>query len=266
MTHPVVAALRSGAAEARREACETAAADPSAVLLVDALVDALGDDDARVARAASHALQRIGREHDTVLTSLRAALRGESARQRLEAAWTWARLEPPPIKLLPAVVSTLDALAGDARWRAARLLVELGRLHAEIVPVVRDLASPAQTPRVRRIGLAVLRDLDPHGDETRRMHLEASRAADPGLQRLALTGLAGLGAATDEVWSRLVEVMAEHPDPGCRRVAATAIGALGAPPASALRALCAAADSDDDAGVRAAATRAAAALEAQKSQ
>lgn len=256
MTHPVVAALRSGAAATRRQACETAADDPSAVLLVDALVDALGDDDPGVARTASHALQRIGREHDAVLPALRSALRGESARQRLEAAWTWARLEPPPIKLLPAVVSSLDELAGDARWRAARLLVELGRLHAEIGPVLHDLACARHTPRVRRIGLAVLRDLDPHGEATRRAHLEASRAEDAGLQRLALTGLAGLGPATEETWSRLCEVVAEHPDPACRRVAATAIGALGEAPPAVRSTLRQAADSDADSGVRSAAARA----------
>jgi hypothetical protein len=256
VTHPVAAALASGEAPARRAACEAAANDPSAVLLVDALVGALGDRDPTVVRAAVRALERIGREHDAVLTSLSAALRSEDPHHRLEAAWTWARLEPPPVKLLPAIVSTLEHAGGDARWRAARLLVELGRIHGEVVPVVYGLAASDRPPRVRRIALTALRELAPGSPETLRAHLEASRDPDAGLQRLALTGLAGLRSATSEVWSRLSEVLAKHGDPACRRVAATAVGALGDPPETVKTALARSAASDADASVRAAAERA----------
>jgi len=263
VTHPVLAALRSEAADERRAGCEAAAADPSAVLLVEALVGVLGDRDARVVRAATRALERIGRDHEAVLVALRAALRSEDPRQRLEGAWTWARLEPPPIKLLPAVVSALGHVEGDARWRAARLLVELARLHDEVAPVVRNLAGSDQPARVRRIALTALRELEPDSPETVRAHLAASRDPDPGLQRLALTGLAGLRAPTREVWGRLAEVLATHSDPACRRVAATAFGALGAAPADARLALERAAANDRDASVRAAAERARGALAAQ---
>ncbi len=255
MTHPVVAALRSATAEERRAGCEAAADDPSAVLLVDPLVAALADRDVRVVRAATRALERIGREHEAVLLALRSALRSEDPRQRLEAAWTWARLEPPPVKLLPAVVSALGDLEGDARWRAARLLVELARLHGEVAPVVRGLVAADQPAPVRRIGLSALRELDPESDATRSAHLAASRDRDPGLARLALVGLAGL-APSPEVWARFVEVLAAHADPACRRIAATALGALGAAPAEARAALARAAQSDADASVRAAAKRA----------
>jgi hypothetical protein len=157
-----------------------------------------------------------------VLVALRPALRSDDPRQRLEAAWTWARLEPPPIVLLPAVVRSLAALDGDARWRAARLLVELARLHGEVAPVVRSLALPDQPARVRSIGLAALRELEPGADATRAAHLAASRDPDRGLARMALLGLAGL-APTREVWQRFAEVAASHADPACRQIAATAL-------------------------------------------
>jgi HEAT repeat protein len=214
VTHPIVAALRSAAAEERLAGCEAAAGDPSAVLLVDPLVAALGDRDARVVRAATRALEQIGREHESVLVALQPALRSEDPRHRLEAAWTWARLEPPPIKLLPAIVSALGDLEGDARWRAARLLVELGRMHGEVAPVVRDLAAADRPARVRGIGLAALRELEPDSELTRSAHLAASRDADAGLARLALLGLAGLAAPTSEVRQRFAEVAASHADPG----------------------------------------------------
>jgi len=223
VTHPVVAALRSGAADARIAACAAAAEDPSAVLLVDPLVEALGDRDARVVRAATRALERIGRNHDAVLVALRPALRSEDPRHRLEAAWTWARLEPPPLKLLPAVVTALGDLEGDARWRAARLLVELARMHGEVAPVVYSLVGGDQSARVRQVGLAALRELEPDSPRTREAHLAASRAADAGLARLALLGLAGLTSATAEVWQRFADVAASHADPACREIAERAL-------------------------------------------
>jgi hypothetical protein len=222
VTHPIVAALHSAAADERVAACDRAAGDPSAVLLVDPLVAALADRDARVVRAATRALERIGREHGSVLVALRSALRSEDPRQRLEAAWTWARLEPPPIVLLPAIVASLRYLEGDARWRAARLLVELARMHGEVAPVVRNLCGSGESARVRGIGLAALRELEPGSDATRGAHLAASRDPDPGLARLALLGLAGLPPAS-EVWQRFTEVAASHADAACRQIAARAL-------------------------------------------
>ena len=235
MSHPVLDALRSESAGARRGACERAAEDPSAVLLVDALCEALGDADPGVARAAGTALQRIAREHrdaqPSVLTALRAALRGESPRQRLEAAWTWARVEPPPIALLPAVAGALESADGDARWRAARLLVELGRLHGESVAVVYGLAGPEHPARVRRIALTALRELAPGEMPVLLAHLAACRDDDAGLRRLALAGLAGLGERSEAVWSALSDALEADGDPGARRVAARAVRALGDAPA-----------------------------------
>lgn len=262
MSHPVLAGLRSRNAADRLTACEAAADDPSAVLLVEGLVGALDDADRRVVQAATRALERIGRDHDAVFTALRSALRSESARHRLEAAWTWARLEPPPIKLLPAVVGALEEAEGEARWRGARLLVEMARLHGEALPVLRSLAEPGADPRVRRVMLAALREAAPGDPHTVSAHLAASRDPDAGLRRLALTGLAGLGPADVAVWKRLAEVLGEADDPVERRVAIAAVAALWPPPPEVSRALADTARSDPEQSVRAAATRALARAEA----
>jgi hypothetical protein len=82
--------------------------------------------------------------------------------------------------------------------------------------VVRNLVAAEQPARVRAIGLAALRELEPGSRATRSAHLAASR--DPTSARaLALLGLAGLAAPTDEVWQRFAEVAASHADPAAAR-------------------------------------------------
>ena len=123
MTHPVVVRLQSRDPDERRAACLAAAEDPSAVLLVDALVVALGDPETPVSRAASDALTRIARAGGEVEVPLKRALRDDERRRRWGAAYTQARLGPPEPGMLPAVVEALASPDGDVRWAAAKLLV-----------------------------------------------------------------------------------------------------------------------------------------------
>ena len=62
MSHPLLARLASADPDERSAACAAAPDDPSAILLSDALGDALGDPVSAVAEAAEAALVRIGRE------------------------------------------------------------------------------------------------------------------------------------------------------------------------------------------------------------
>ena len=89
--------------------------------------------------------------------------------------------------------------------------------------MVRNLVAADQPARVRQIGLAALRELEPGSELTRNAHLAATRDPDAGLARLALLGLAGLAAPTGEVWQRFAEVAASHADPACRQIAARAL-------------------------------------------
>ncbi|MCZ6464665.1 MAG: HEAT repeat domain-containing protein, partial [Proteobacteria bacterium] len=104
MSHPVVARMESADPDERRAACREAATDPSAVLLLEALCERLGDAEKAVVRAASDAIVAIERNQPGQADALlRAALHGDSARRRWGAAFTRARLSPPEPGLIPAV-------------------------------------------------------------------------------------------------------------------------------------------------------------------
>jgi len=226
VTHPILSRLASPDAEARRRACLEAEDDPSAVLLVPALVAALGDASSAVARAASQALAALGRRHAAVSEALHEALRAEDPRRRIRAAFTLARLEPPEPRSLPALVAALDSDDGDVRWTATRILVEMGRLHGEVLRVLMHLASD-DSPRVRRMALCGLRELAPGEPEVARTLLVALRDADLGVRRAALTALAALEEPPPAVRERLVETASSDPDAASRRLAEVALGMLG---------------------------------------
>jgi HEAT repeat protein len=225
VTHPILRRLASDDAEERRRACSEAEADPSAVLLVPALSLALADASDAVARAASQSLAGLGRQHAVVRDALREALRGEDVRQRIRAAFTLARLEPPEPRALPALVAALESEDGDVRWTATRILVEMGRLHGEVLRVLLNLAGDGPA-RVRRMALCGLRELAPGEPEVARTLLAASRDADLGVRRAALTALAALEEPPAAVRERLVETAAGDPDAASRRLAEVALGVL----------------------------------------
>lgn len=260
MSHPLVARLASGDAEERARACREAADDPAATLLAPALARALGDPSRAVARAASDALVAIERRAGGTLEAVRAALHGPAPAARVGAAFTLARLEPPAPRLLPALVEALSSRDGDARWAAARILVEMGRLHAEVLPVLVGLARTGADAVVRRMAAYALRSLAPDRPEAARVLLEATRDADVHVRRAAFTALAALLDPPPEVAARLVEALAADPDPASRRLAALALGELartapGAVPPRAAREALARARDADDADLRRAAER-----------
>jgi hypothetical protein len=226
LSHPLLARLADPDPEARRAACRDAADDPSAVLLVDALCAALADPVRAVGREASAALARIGGRHPDVMGALAAALRGPEPRARLFAALAMGRIEPPAPKLLPALVDALAFADGDLRFEAARLLVDLGRLHPEVEALLLGLAGGSERPELRRMALFALRELAPDREETARALLSASRAEDALLRRAALASLAALRDPEPAVFARLCEALRADPDGPARALAATALGEL----------------------------------------
>jgi len=230
VTHPVLANLRAEDPATRRAACAAAAEDPSAVLLVDALCETLGDSDASVGRAASRALASLGNHRETVRTALAAALRSQQPERRMRGALAHARLEPPPIKLLPPLVEALGHAEAEERWQVIRALVELGRLHDEVFPVLVALVEKEASPRVSRMAVLALRALAPDRAESARAILEASRSPDIALRRVALSACAGLTAASEAIPVRLAEVLSDDVDPTSRRCAAAALRALASHP------------------------------------
>jgi HEAT repeat protein len=209
VSHALLAPLRSADAAERAAACRAVASDPAGALLAEALVVALGDCDKRVARAAGDALAGLARagSGDAVVPLLRAALRGEAPLARIHAALTLARLAPPEPSLLPALTLALASPEGDVRWSAARVLVDMGRLHGEIVRVLLGLVRGGDGPVVRRMATFCLRELAPDQPAAAQALLEASRDTDTQLRRAALTAMAGLLDPPPMVTARLVEAL-----------------------------------------------------------
>jgi hypothetical protein len=221
MTHPLLERLASAAPDERAAACRAIAGDPAGALLAEPLVAVLGDPAREVAKAAGEALVTLARRSDGVLPLLRAALRRGGA-LRVGAALALARLEPPEPGLLPALVDGLGARDGDVRWSAARVLVDMGRLHPEIVGVLIGLVHGAEDPAARRMAAFALRELAPDHPETARALLEATGDDDRHVRRAAVTALAGLLDPPPEVGARLGALRTD-PDATLARLAALAL-------------------------------------------
>ncbi len=228
MSHPLVAQLGSDDPALRRVACLAAADDPAAVLLVDALVRALGDPVRAVWRAASDALVAIARRDAGVWPALREALASPDAHTRRTAALTGARIAPRELRLLPPLVEALGSDDRTARWGAARALVELGQTQGEVHPLLLHLAQADPNPVARRMAAFCLRDLGPDDPRTPEALLAASRDGDLRVRRAALSALAAVVEPTPEVEERLREALLRDADGACRRIAAAVLRILGA--------------------------------------
>lgn len=265
MSHPLLARLGSRDPEERHQACLDAVADPSAVLFADALGRSLGDPVKAVATAAADALVALSRQHD-VLPTLRSALHEGDDRRRLMAALTWARLQPPDARLLPALVAGLGLPDGKLRWWAAKCLVETGRMHGEVLPLLIGLSRSHEDPVARRMAHHCLRELGRDDPHAARALLDATRDPDVRARRAAYAALAALLDPPPEVLARLAEALEQEDDGACRRIATVALGALlAARPerddAGALAALRRARSDGDDPDLRRGAERALALIE-----
>jgi HEAT repeat protein len=228
VTHPIAARLASRDPAERRAACAAAVEDPSAVLLVDALAGALGDPVKAVVRAASDALVAIGRRSGGVEEALRRALRSDEPARRWGAAFTSARLDPPGPRLLPVLVEALASGDGDVRWASARLLVEAGRVHGEVLPLLVGLARTGESALVRRMATFALRELAPDRVEAAEVLLAAARDPDLHVRRAATTAMASLLDPPRAVVAHLLGALRDDPDAATRRLAALALGEIGA--------------------------------------
>jgi HEAT repeat protein len=260
VSHPLVERLRSSKPDERVSACREAVEDPSAVVLIDALGEALGDPVKAVACAASDALAHLARELDGVEPVVRLALRSDDASRRWHAALTSARIEPPTLRLLPPIVEALASCEGDVRWKAARLLVEMGRVNPEVLPLVIGLVTGGESADVRRMATHCVRELGPERPESTRALLEGTRDSDRPVRHAALTALAGLTDPSREVFDRLMEVIADPSDAPSRKMAAYSLDALVREhadelPKASIAALRQIAKADPDLGLRSVAGR-----------
>lgn len=175
------------------------------------------------------AAQQRRRERDAAQERRRSArnalLRGEG-RERIEAAFALARLAPPGPELLPALVDALAHPEGDVRWTAARILVDLGRVHGEVLRVLLGLLASAERAPVRRMAAHCLRELAPDRPEAAHALVAATRDPDPAVRRGALVALAGVVDPPAEARTRLLACLEEAGDPQLVGLAALALGRL----------------------------------------
>jgi HEAT repeat protein len=160
--------------------------------------------------------------------ALRGALGSGEPAQRFGAAFTAARLDPPGPRLLPALVEALASGDGDVRWSAARLLVEAGRVHGEVLPLLVGLARAGENPVVRRMATFALRELAPERAEAAEVLLQAASDPDLHVRRAATTAMASLLEPPLRVAEHLLAALRSDPDAATRRLAALALGEIGA--------------------------------------
>jgi HEAT repeat protein len=224
----VATRLASAEPAERAAACRDAARDPAGALLVEPLVAALADPEPGVAAAASESLVALARSGsgDAIVPLLRRALQDRG--QRVRAVLTLIRIEAPAPALLPALVAALGVDDGPVRWAASRALVDMGRLHAEILRVLAGLVRDA-APAVRRMATLCLRELAPDHPAAALALVEASHDADASVRRAAVTAMAGLVDPPAAVRQRLEAARGES-DGVAAQLATLALARLGQAP------------------------------------
>jgi len=226
--HPLLERLTSIDPAERRAACLEAATDPDGPQLAAALSEVLGDPVKAVGRAASDALVEMHRVAESVHEPVRDALHSDDPKRRWRAAFTAARMAPPEPRLLPALVDGLGSSDRDVRWASTRVIVEMGRLHGEVLTVMVGLVRRGESPVVRRMATFALREMAPGRPEAARVLLEAVSDDDLYVRRAATTAMASLEKPPLPVVERLLDALREDPDAATRRLAALALGELGA--------------------------------------
>ena len=176
-------------------------------------------DRAEQRRACDEAALRVGAEAG-LRDGLRELLRDPSPLARFGAAFVLFHAERPTLRLLPALLDSLELGDGDARWQAAQMLAALGRLHGEVLPVLLAEARSAASPSRRRMALYALRELAPERDETGAVFLAAVDDGDGHVRRAALSCFAKLSDPPRALAERaLALARGDDPDPRMARIA-----------------------------------------------
>jgi HEAT repeat protein len=186
----------------------------------DLLARLASPDRAEQRLACDEAALRI-RSEPSLRDALRELLRDSRPQARFAAAFVLFHVERPTLRLLPALLDSLELADGDTRWQAAQMLAALGRLHGEVLPVVLAEARGATSPSRRRMALYVLRELAPERDETGAAFLAALDDADGHVRRAALSCFAKLTDPPRALVERALALAnGADPDPRMARIAA----------------------------------------------
>ncbi len=172
--------------------------------------------------ACEEVLTRIGSEPE-IRRALLDLLREGTRRARFGAAFVLFRSEAPSLRLLPALLESLELDDGDLRWSAAHMLATLGRMQGEVLPVLLHETQKSESPLRRRMGLYVLRELAPERSETCATFVAALDDPDPDVRRAALSSLGKLTEPDRACLDRALRALDADPDPRMRRIAAVVV-------------------------------------------
>lgn len=186
----------------------------------DLLARLASADRAEQRRACDEAALRL-RDEPGLRDALRERLRDPRPLARFAAVFVLFHAERPTLRLLPALLDSLELADGDARWQATQMLAALGRLHGEVLPVLLAEARGAASPSRRRMALYALRELAPERDETAAIFLAALEDGDGHVRRAALSCFAKLSDPPRALAERALELArGGDPDPRMARIAA----------------------------------------------
>jgi hypothetical protein len=193
----------------------------TALLLAD-----LGSAERPVLRRACDELAARFPTQPGLRAELLVRLRGADRRLRFGAAHVLFHAERPSLRLLPALLESLELPESDLRWQAAQMLAVLGRLQAEVLPVLlHEARGPASAVR-RRMALYALRELGPEHAEVESAFLAALDDPDAEVRRAALTCLAKVPAPSAALLGRALALARADADPRMRRIAAVLLPGL----------------------------------------
>jgi len=156
--------------------------------------------------------------------SLQAQLREGSALAKFAAAYVLFRARRPTLRLLPALLESLELPDGDRRFETAQMLVQLARLEPTVRTVLLHDAAQAEAAQRRRMAIFALRELAPEDPATEQACIAALSDVDPSVARAGLASLAKLHDPTRDTFERVLDVLRAHPDLQLRQLA-TAVAA-----------------------------------------
>jgi hypothetical protein len=168
--------------------------------------------------ACEDAVVRLRRDR-ALRDALRDLLRSGAPHARFAAAWVLFRAEAPTLRLLAPLLDALELADGDRRWEATQMLAALGRLHAEVYPVLVHEARAAPSPRRRRMALYALREFAPERPETEQVFGEALRDASAQVRRAAFASCTKLAELGDGWVERALAILESDGDPAMRALA-----------------------------------------------
>ena len=93
---------------------------------------------------------------------------------------------------------------------AAKVMVDMGHRHGEVLPVLMGLVRTSESPGVRRMATFTLRELAPDRPEAAEVLLDAAGDTDLGVRRAAFTAMASLIEPPPQVAECLAQYIARR--------------------------------------------------------